>query len=246
LHPPFRLTATRLLTRVVALVCALQNRGPGGEWMDPRIRKGMNVRSTSGISLGRVTALAPGYFSVEKGASFPRDHELRYESISEIRGDEIICRLAEEATAPERKEDWQQAELAEGSELRVPLMEEKVLIQKSSKEVGAVRVHKNVVSEEQQVTVPIRREEVVVEHVPADRAAARSTHAFEDERYSIAVHEEEFEVIKQQVVREEVRVRRVTHEVQRNATATARHEELEVEDQTRQARSMSDPDKKEV
>jgi uncharacterized protein (TIGR02271 family) len=234
------------MLRPVALVCALQNCRRGGELMDPRIRKGMNVRSTSGISLGKVIALAPGYFSVEKGAFFPKDHELRYDSIAEVRGDEIICRLAEEATAPARKEDWQQADLADGSELRVPLMEEKVLIQKSSKEIGAVRVHKNVVSEEQKVTVPIRREEVVVEHVPAERAAARSAHAFEDERYTIPVHEEEFEVVKQPVLREEVRVRRVTHEEQRSATATARHEELEVEDQSRMRRSVSDPNKKEV
>jgi uncharacterized protein (TIGR02271 family) len=228
----------------------------------------MGVRSTSGISLGKIVAFGPGGFSVEKGAFFPKDHELRYDSIVDISGDEVTCRLAESAATRQEepattrqeasaaalkvpsavtpKEEWQQAELAEGSELRVPLMEERVHIQKSTKEVGAVRVHKNVVTEEHKVTVPVRHEEVVVEHVPAERAVAKPAHAFEHERYSIAVHQEEFEVVKQPALKEEVRVRRVTHEEQRSAVASARHEELEVEDQTRRTQSISDPEKKEV
>ncbi len=213
--------------------------------MDPRVRKGMNVRSTGGIALGKVVSLGPGYFMVEKGTFFPKDHELRYDAIAEIRGDEILCRLTEEATAVGKGEAWRRTELSDGGELRVPLMEEEVLIQKSTKEVGSVRVHKNVIAEERKVTVPIHREEVVIEHIPAERAASKSSHAFEDERYTIPLHEEELQVVKQPVVKEEVRLRRVTHEEQRSATATARHEEIEIEDESRGKRAMSERDEKE-
>jgi uncharacterized protein (TIGR02271 family) len=204
--------------------------------MDTRIRKGMTARSTSGIALGRVISIGPDGFTVEKGIFFPQDHDLRNDCIHEVRGEEIYYRLADE-TMPKKENGWQKAELREGKELRMPLMEEQVLIQKESKETGSVRVHKNVVTEERKVTVPLKREEVIIEHVPAQRAGdSKSTHAFEDERYTIPVHEEEFQVVKQPVIREEVRVRCVTREEQRAASTSVRHEELEVEDETRQRR----------
>jgi uncharacterized protein (TIGR02271 family) len=213
--------------------------------MDTRIRKGMSARSTSGIALGKVISIGPNGFTVEKGLFFPKDHELRNDCIAEVRGEEIYYRLAEELTAP-KTNGWQKAELREGKELRVPLMEEQVLIQKESKETGAVRVHKNVVTEERKVTVPLRHEEVIIEHVPAQNAS-KSTHAFEDERYSIPVHEEEFQVVKQPVIKEEVRVRCVTREETRAASTSVRHEELEVEDETRRERERLEKlEKKEV
>jgi uncharacterized protein (TIGR02271 family) len=211
--------------------------------MDSRIRKGMIVRSTSGLSLGKVIDIGREGFIVEKGTFFPKEHELRADCIAEIRGDEILYRLAQDVSETTRSNGWQKTELPDGKELRMPLMEEQILVEKESKETGAVRVHKNVIVEERKVTVPIRREEVIVEHLPAQRAG-KSAHAFEDERYSIPVHEEEFRVQKQPVVKEEIRVRRVTHEEARNATASLRHEELEVEDETRLRTRLEDEEKK--
>jgi len=141
----------------------------------------------------------------------------------------------------EKEATWPTTELAEGNELRVPLMEEEVVVQKATKETGAVRIHKNVVEEERQVTVPLRREEVIVERTPINRSATAmpaDAHPFEDQRFAIPVHEEEFELIKRPVVKEEVCVRRVSHEEQRAATATVRHEELEVEDTSRRATKL--------
>jgi uncharacterized protein (TIGR02271 family) len=214
--------------------------------MDTRIRKGMTVRSTSGLSLGTVIDLGRESFIVEKGAFFPKNHELRSDCVAEIRGDEILYRLAQDVSETARTNGWQKTELAEGNELRMPLMEEQILVEKEIKETGAVRVHKNVIIEERNITVPIRSEEVIVEHLPAARAGTAAAHAFEDERYSIPVHEEEFRVQKRPVVKEEVRVRRVSHEEQRSATASLRHEELEVEDETRIERARLESEKKEV
>ena len=212
--------------------------------MDTRIRKGMSVRSTSGLSLGKIIDMGGDHFIVEKGTFFPKNHELRADCIAEIRGDEIIYRLAQDVSETTRTNGWRKTELPEGEELRMSLMEEQILVEKESKETGAVRVHKNVVVEERQITVPIRSEEVIVEHLPTARAGTAAAHAFEDERYSIPVHEEEFTVQKRPVVKEEVRVRRVTHEEQRAATASLRHEELEVEDETKIGGARLESEKK--
>ncbi len=226
--------------------------------METKVRHGMIVKSTSGISLGTVASTRPQFFVVEKGTYFPKDHELRYEGILEIRGNEILYRLSKERVAEgslavekekeEKGKGFLTADLPEGQELRVPLMEEQVIVEKSSQETGSVRIHKNVVAEERQVTVPIRREEVVVERRAAEQTTpGADAHPFEDERYSIPVHEEAFQVVTRPVVKEEVRVRRVTHEEQRSASARVRHEELEVEDDSHRLGSkVLDEEKKEV
>jgi len=188
----------------------------------------MNVRSTSGISLGKVVSAGPQFFLVEKGIFFPKDHELRYEGIAEIGDNEILYKLSQETS-----DTWTKTELAAGKELRVPLMEEQVVVEKMTKEAGDVRIHKNVIAEERQVTIPLRHEEVIVERRPVRPTETNvSAHAFEEERYSIPLHEEAFEVKTRPVVREEVSVRCVAHEEQRTASATVRHEELEVEDRS--------------
>src|SRR5262249_19260330 len=109
--------------------------------MDTRVRKGMSVRSTSGLSLGKVIAVGPNNFIVEKGTFFTRDYELRADCISEIKGEEILYRLAQELPETVRTDGWQKTELPEGRELRVPLMEEQILVEKQNQVTGAVRVH---------------------------------------------------------------------------------------------------------
>jgi uncharacterized protein (TIGR02271 family) len=221
------------------------------------VRRGMMVRSTSGIHLGVVVRTDAHTFVVGKGVFFQKDHELHYGGIAEIRDNDIVYRLSQEATAGAAPqplpptESYRTTELPEGKELRVPLMEEQVVVEKSTRETGAVRIHKNVVSEQRQITVPVRHEEVIIERRPAGPStpAQVTTRPFEDERYSIPIHEEAFQVIKRSVLKEEVSVRRVTREEQRVASATVRHEELEVEDTSRKAPSVGDParkDKKEV
>jgi uncharacterized protein (TIGR02271 family) len=188
----------------------------------------MNVRSTSGIALGRIATVGGDTFVVEKGIFFPKDHELRYEGIAEIRGDDVIYRLA--AAADDKA--WTVTELPEGKELRVPLMQEELTVQKSMHETGSVRIHKNVVTEEKQVKVPLRREEVIIEHLPAtgvNASAGPNAHPFEDERFVIPLHEEGYELVKRSIVKEQVSVRCVAHEEEQPATATLRHEEMEVQ-----------------
>ena len=127
------------------------------------------------------------------------------------------------------------------NEVRIPLMQEELEIEKVPREAGHVRIHKGVKSEERHFTVPVRREEIVIEHVTAFAGGAGTGEAgtFEDRVVDIALHEEEIRVTKRPVLREEIVVRTVAHSVEKEATATLRHEEADVED-TRKAAALDE------
>ena len=83
-----------------------------------------------------------------------------------------------------------------------------------NRETGRVRIHKSVRTEERHITVPVRREEVVVEHLAASpiRGAETLDEDFEEGTIDVTVHEEEVHVSTRPVIREELRVRKVSHE----------------------------------
>ena len=118
------------------------------------------------------------------------------------------------------------------NEVRIPLMQEELEIEKVPRESGHVRIHKGVKTEERHFTVPVRREEIVIEHVTAFAGGVGTGEpvTFEEETLDIPLHEEEIRVTKRPVLREEIVVRTVSHSVEKEATATLRHEEAEVED----------------
>ncbi|MCU1282273.1 MAG: hypothetical protein JWM53_5819 [bacterium] len=217
-----------------------------------QIRKGMTVRDVEGDKLGKVADVAGDTFIIEKGLLFKEDFEARMERIVEIRDDEIIyARAAEASPEPQshvsgvgddRIESDSPAATAtpstagreqiagERDELRVPIVEEELDVQKQARQRGAVRVTKEVVTEQKQVTVPVTREEVIVERVPAGGdIAPASAGAFVETEIAVPAVEEEVVVTKRPVVREEVRVRKEQVQEQRAVTADVRREEAHVE-----------------
>jgi uncharacterized protein (TIGR02271 family) len=216
---------------------------------DNRIRNGMSVYSTTGRRLGKVIAADERGFIVEKGLFFVHDHLLAYERIREVRGDDVVYRLADEKqiAAPTEGElaeptgpsvEWHATKL-DHDELRVPLFEEQVTIERSTHDAGSVRVHKRIVVEQKNVAVPLRREEVVVEHVPAAQAGEAKGEPFKEEHFAIPLHEEGYTLSTKPVVREEVRVKRVTRQDEARAATSVRHEEVDIEDD----RGQSERDK---
>jgi uncharacterized protein (TIGR02271 family) len=234
------------------------------------VKEGMLVQSTTGEKLGRVIRCDEESFIVEKGLFFPRDHELRYEYVSDIDGDNISYRL-EEARAPmaaerawqERKETKERAFAATATppkpaeplltkaaaplkreeremnremskeEYKMRLLEEQLDVEKVNRQVGTVRIHKEVITEEKRLTVPVTREEVIVERFAGKKTEpAAGEITFREETIDVPLHEEELRVSKHPVVREEVRVRKVAREEERVASANLRHEEAEIEDST--------------
>ncbi|HVV49380.1 MAG TPA: DUF2382 domain-containing protein, partial [Polyangia bacterium] len=118
------------------------------------------------------------------------------------------------------------------TEVRIPLMEEEVGIEKVSRETGHLRIHKIVKTEEKRFHVPVTREDVVVERVSmADaEAASAPAPAFEEQTLDLTLHEEEVRVTKRSRVREQIVVRPVIEATEREVAADVRHEEAEIED----------------
>jgi len=230
-------------------------------WDRNSVSEGMFVTSTKGERIGKVIRRDGSTFVVEKGTLFPKDYELRYDHIAAIDGGAItyslvdlvgrtdrpasttidtpaaaaslaatapvekVAKIATPAQAPARAFD-------SDNEVRIPLMQEEVEIEKVPHESGHVRIHKGVKTEERHFTVPVRREEIVIEHVTAFAGGAGTGEegTFEERVIDIALYEEEIRVTKRPVLREEIVVRTVAHSIEKEATATLRHEEADVED----------------
>ena len=109
--------------------------------------------------------------------------------------------------------------------------EERMIVHTERQEAGHARLHKYVVTEEQEQTVPVRHEEVRIERVPitdADRAAVAGTEISEAEQ-EVTLYEER-PVAQIETVPVE-RVRLVTEEVteQQTVRGTVRKEQIETE-----------------
>jgi uncharacterized protein (TIGR02271 family) len=260
----------------------------------------MSVTSTKGERLGKVIRCNDDTFVVEKGVFFPKDYELRYNHISDVKDSTIVYSLSDflereelstERTATERAATERTATAARGpvasasgqaasmttaatagaaaasataterateraaerapqraadasGEIRIPLMKEEIGVERVASEVGHVRIHKTVRTEEKHFTVPVTREDVTIERVAVSRDAtpAMGEATFKEETIDLPLHEEQVRVTKRPMVREEVVARTVARSVEKEGAATLRSEEAEVED----TRKPSTPTKEEA
>jgi uncharacterized protein (TIGR02271 family) len=117
-------------------------------------------------------------------------------------------------------------------EVHIPLMEEEVDIDRVARETGRVRIHKTVRTEEKHFTVPVTREDVVIERLQATSTEPALTpeYAFKEQTVDVPLHEEDVRVTKHPRLREEMVVKTVVQAVEKDASASLRHEECEVED----------------
>jgi uncharacterized protein (TIGR02271 family) len=117
-------------------------------------------------------------------------------------------------------------------DVRIPLMEEEIGIEKVARETGHVRIKKTVKVEEKHFSVPVTREDVVIERVSASEedGAPVSELAFQEQTLDLPLHEEDVRVTKRSHVREQIVVHPVVQAMEKEASASLRHEEAEIED----------------
>ena len=116
--------------------------------------------------------------------------------------------------------------------INVPVYEEELVVGKRQEEEGRVRLHKEVVQEQESIPVTLRHEEVTVERVPVqgqavDPTAARD--AFRGQDIEVPVMGEEAVVGKQVRETEEVRLHKDVTQEQQQVTDTVRKERVVVE-----------------
>jgi len=94
---------------------------------------------------------------------------------------------------------------------------------------GEVRIHKEVVTEQQRIDVPVSHEEVVIEHHPASEARAADTPIGQSETIRIPVSEDQVNVTKQTVETGEIDVTKRNVQGEQRVTGSVRREEPRIE-----------------
>jgi uncharacterized protein (TIGR02271 family) len=113
--------------------------------------------------------------------------------------------------------------------LSVPVYEEELTATKTAREVGGVRVEKDVVLEEQGLDVPVTEERLRVVRRAVDRpvdATMADANAFEEVIVDVPVRVEDVEVAKRVRVAEEIEIQKEEIERVEHVSDTVRREEV--------------------
>ena len=133
-----------------------------------------------------------------------------------------------------RFDEFDMLEATDGGEsngdqsLRVPLAREEVSVERRRRQIGKVRIHKRVETDEITLTEPLTVDETEIERVPINRVVDQAPEVHRDgDAIVIPVVEER--LVKQLVLVEEIRVRqaRLTREV--SEPVTLRRERVDIE-----------------
>jgi len=116
-------------------------------------------------------------------------------------------------------------------DIRVPVVEEQLVVEKRQTELGQVHLHKEVTEEQRTVSVPVSREEVTVERVPLDMSvdAASAPDAFAGTEVEMTMQRETPVVDKKVRAVEEVRLHKDVVNEQQQVSDTVRKERVVVE-----------------
>ena len=120
-----------------------------------------------------------------------------------------------------------------GSEVVIPIVEERLIPDKRAVELGELRIHKHVDEVEEAVRQAVTRDDLIVERVQIDRPLDAPVESRQEGEWTVFPIMREVLVVKKQLILvEEVRVRtqRVTEE--QEVRELTRHERLELEDAT--------------
>src|SRR5215213_2526743 len=222
---------------------------------------GADVFGADGEKVGTVAAVYPGYIVVEKGFFFPTDYYIPMSAVASADNDQVYLNLAKDAALnsgwdaqPTDLEtvgydtsmgsgvtdvdrdyiDTDQvaaARVGTDEEIRIPVMEEELTATVREQEAGAVRIEKDVVSEQRTLDVPVTEERVRVERRVVDRpVTAADADAFEETVIEVPLRTETVDLQKQARVAEEVVISKEAEQRTEQVSGTVRREEVFVDE----------------
>ena len=223
---------------------------------DQEMMTGAEVFGADGEKVGNVAAVYPTYIVVEKGFFFPTDYYIPRSAIASYDGDQIFLTVAKDA-ALQSGWDAQPADLesvtggasagvgayraadriaatqvAGEEEIRIPVVEEELTATVRQQEAGAVRVEKDVVTEERTLEVPVTEERLRVERRVVDRpATAADAAGFEDTVIEVPLRKETVDVAKVARVTEEVVLSKEAVQHTERVSDTVRKEEVFIDEE---------------
>jgi len=227
--------------------------------MDQQFIEGEAVFDTNGDKVGQIHEYnaQEGYIVVQKGWLFPKDLYIPVNAVARNDAEGVYLNLHKddlnqhgydeppiggfvqaggttvtETTAATRTVDTaaRNTVVETSNDIRVPVLEEELVASKRSEELGRVRIHKDVVSEQQTVSMPVTHEEVYVERVPLQgQYMGPAPDAFTDKYIDITIMGEQLVASKRATVAEEVRVHKDVTMEQQEITDTVRRERVIVD-----------------
>lgn len=230
-----------------------EDMGLGGAGRELPLVDGTPVYDANGDKVGDVSQhrAGQGYFVMTKGFLFPKDLYVPLSMIQRATTDGIFLNLSKDQI---KNENWDQPPRqgsvpttqaaprekisdrdirAQQGPIDVPLVEEELVAHKErvARPEEQVRLHKDVVEEQQSVEVPVTHEEVHIERVPVSGEAADQvpSTAFQDRDIEVPVTKETVDVEKRARVGEEVRVEKTPVTEEKRFTGTVRKERLSVD-----------------
>ena len=210
------------------------------------ITTGADVFGADGEKVGTVAAVYPGYIVVEKGFFFPTDYYIPMSAVANYDNDQVSLNLAKDA-ALQSGWDAQPTDLkttsydtsmatgttqtATDEEIRIPVIEEELTATVRPQDAGAVRIEKDVVSEQRTLDVPVTEERVRVERRVVDRpVTAADADAFEETVIEVPLRTETVDLQKQARVAEEVVISKEAEQRTEQVSGTVRREEVFVDE----------------
>ncbi len=213
-----------------------------------QIVSGADVFGADGEKVGVVASAYPGYIVVEKGFFFPTDYYVPVTAISQQSDGAIYLNVTKDAalhsgweaepvdlaTAPLATDaawDASATDVLAEEEIRIPLREEELTATVRSQDIGAVRIEKDVITEERTLDVPVTEERIRVEHRIVDRpAVAGDAASFEETVVTVPLRSEVVDVETQARVAEEVVISKEEVQHTERVKGKVRREEVSVDE----------------
>lgn len=220
-----------------------------------RFREGMTVYGADGDKVGKVVAIDPAYVVVEKGFFFPTDYYIPVSAIATATDDEIYLTVSKDEAL---NQEWDRAPVAteyatdtasatettraagttkaahidDRDRVAVPVHEEELEAVKRERDLGSVRIEKDVVTEERAMDVPVTEERLRVRQVSANEEVPADAVAFEEGAIEIPLRGEEVEVQKRAKRTGEVVVEKEGVQRTERVGGTVRREQVRIDDET--------------
>jgi len=130
-----------------------------------------------------------------------------------------------------------------GSELRIPVLEERLIPGTQAVDEGELRIHTRVEEREERVRQPVTRDDLELRQVPINRPIdAPVQRRTEGEWLIIPIMEEVLVVTKQLMLKEEIHIRTQQVTEEQEVIETTRHERVDLDDATeRGVRGLRQP-----
>jgi uncharacterized protein (TIGR02271 family) len=214
----------------------------------------MDVYASDGDKVGTIHSVTDETITVEKGFFFPKDYVIPISAVEGVdERDRVYLRMTKNAALNEQWGGSWETDAAVGTTstadltttardvaattgvnaTRVPIYEEELTPVKRAVSRGAVRIQKEVVTEERTVSVPVTEERVRITQVDTDvPVSADAAGAFEEDVIDVPLTGEEVALEKTARQTGEVVVEKEAVQRAEEVGGTVRREEVHVDDTT--------------